>query len=282
MLAVLSTLKAIHFLVLLFFLLCFSLWIREEFITIFNRKKIASLAILKVLLLRLFGENNGFFIQEERGKFLSILLYVGTILSAILPLFFVQLSDRFDLFGNEIFLGLITNENSWLFFFGILIISEILRSLYDQSYKKIYYKIPLLLGILLTFVVYAPSFSIEQMVQYQKSFNEFGLRNYFLLKNPLGVILILNLLYTEIENPRSSFNLLNHLFFNTYIIMFIYGFLGGYGLPSILEKQNFSPGLETVILQNISLIAKFIFCIIIIWVFKFSLIKTKRVISLND
>ncbi|GEM_PF-3577988 len=282
MLVFLESIKAIHFLVLLFFLLCFSLWIREEFITIFNRKKIANLTILKVLLLRIFNENNGFYIQEKRGKFFSIALYMGTVLSAILPLFFVQLSDRFDVAGTEVYLGIISNENSWLFFFGILIISEILRSLYDPTYKKIFYKVPLLLGILLTFVIYSPSFSVEQMVQYQKSFNEYGLRNYFLINNPLGLILILNLLYTEIENPKTNFTLVNHLFFNTYIIMFIFGFLGGYGLPSILEKQNFSPGLETVLLQSISMIAKFIFCIIIVWVFKYSLIKTKRVIRLND
>jgi hypothetical protein len=282
LLVFLESIKAIHFLVLLFFLLCFSLWIREEFITIFNRKKIANLTILKVLLLRIFNENNGFYIQEERGRFFSIILYMGTVLSAILPLFFLQLSDRFDVAGTEVYLGIISNKNSWLFFFGILMISEILRSLYDPTYKKIFYKIPLLLGILLTFVIYSPSFSVKQMVQYQKSFNEYGLRNYFLINNPLGLILILNLLYTEIENPKTNFTLVNHLFFNTYIVMFIFGFLGGYGLPSILEKQNFSPGLETVLLQSISMIAKFIFCIIIVWVFKYSLIKTKRVIRLND
>ena len=271
-----------HFIVMLFFFLAFSLWIREEFITIFNRKKIAGPSIIKVLLIRVISENNGLFIKEGQSRFTSLIFYIGTILSSIIPLFFVQMSDRFDLAGSEVFLGLIGSDKSWLYFFGALSISEVFRYLYDPSYEKAFLKLPLLLALLLTFIMYSPSFSIEQMVQYQKSFSEFGLRNYFLLQNPLGLLFMLGIFYVELDNPKNDFNLINHLFLNVYIILFIFGFLGGYGLPSILEKQNLTPGVETVLLQNLSLIAKFIFTIIVIWVFKYSLIKTQRVISIND
>lgn len=279
---VIEVFRAAHFLGMLFFFLAFSLWIREEFITIFNRKKVAGFSILKVLLIRVISENNGLYLQQGRSKFFNLSMYILTLMGAILPFFFIQMSDRFDLGSSEIYFGLIGTNNSWLFFFGILILSELSRYLYDPSYLKVYAKIPLLIALLLTFVMYSPSFSVEQMVQYQKSFSELGLRNYFLLKNPIGVILMSMLFYVEVDNPKNDFTLINHLFLNTYIILFVYGFLGGYGLPSILERQNITPGWETVLLQNLSLMAKFIFSIIMIWVFKYSLIKTQKVIRLND
>lgn len=274
--------KTFHFLVMVFIFLAFSLWIREEFITIFNRKSVANFSILKVLLVRAFGENNGLYIESEKKKSLSLFYYAATIFCGIFPLFFMQMSDRIDLFGSESFLGLVTSENSWLYFFSILFLGEVFRSLYDRTYQKGFIKILILLAIMLTFVSKAPSFSIEQMVQYQKSFNEWGLRNYFLMNNPLGLVLMLLLFISEIENPKSPFTLINHIYLNTYIILFIYGFLGGYGLPSILEKQNIIPGIETVFLQNISLLAKFVFCIIVVWVFKYSLIKLEKEFHLND
>ncbi len=271
-----------HFLLMLFFFLSFSLWIREEFITIFNRKKIANFSILKVLLIRAVSENNGLFIESSSNKLKSLFLYGLTLLAGVFPLFFLQMSDRVDFFGVESFLGLISNENSWIYFFSILIGGESLRTLYEKNYKTSFLKILLLFLLLLTFLTSIPTFSIEQMVQYQKSFNEFGLRNYFLLKNPLGFILMVLIFISEINNPKSPFTLINHIFLNTYVLLFIYGFLGGYGLPSFLEKQNITPGIETILLQNISLMAKYVFCIIIIWVFKYSSIKVEKGLKLND
>ncbi|MCR9205638.1 MAG: hypothetical protein NXH75_13730, partial [Halobacteriovoraceae bacterium] len=86
-------LKSAHFLCFFIFLLGFSLWIREEFVTIFNRKKIATFSIIKVLFLRLLTEDSGFQIEENKSKTVSLFLYVGTAAFAIIPLFFIQMSD---------------------------------------------------------------------------------------------------------------------------------------------------------------------------------------------
>lgn len=278
---VVEMMKATHFVCFLTFILGFSLWIREEFITIFNRKKIATFTIIKILFLRLIGENNGYTNIEGRGKVVNLLLYIGTAAFAIAPLFFIQITDRFDFFGEEIFLGLESSNKSWLYFFTFLSLGEVFRSIYDPSYKKVFIKLTLIFALLLTFINYTSSLSVEQMVQYQKSFSENGIRNYFLLVNYFGVLFIFSLIYTEVENPRNDFNLINHLYLNTYIILFIYGFLGGFGLPSILEGSNITPGLSTIFFQNISVIAKYIFTAIVIWVLKFSLVKTKRKIDVR-
>lgn len=277
----LEVLKSFHFLVMTVFFLTFSLWIREEFITIFNRKRVASLSLIKVLIIRAFSENNGLYVDKDRPVS-SMLLYSATIVCGVLPLFFLQMSDRIDIFGNEYFFGLISSENSWLYFFCFLIIGEFLRTIYDDSYQKSFLKTLILISLLLTFLLETPSFSIEQMVQYQKSFNDFGLRNYFLIKNPLGLIFVILLFFSELDSPKSPFTLINHIYLNTYVLLFIYGFLGGYGLPSILEKQNITPGFQTVILQNISLMAKYVFCIIVVWVLKYSMIKLDKGFRLND
>lgn len=273
---VIELLKSTHFLCLFAFLLGFSLWIREEFITIFNRKKIATFSIIKVLFLRLITEDSGFHVEPNRNRLVSIILYVGTAAFAIIPLFFIQFTDRFDLLGQETFLGLHSDSKSWLYFFTTLAIGEIFRSHYDSSYKQGFIKLTLMFSLMLTFVNIISSFSVEQMVQFQKSFNESGFRNYFLLVNHLGLVFMFALIYSEIENPKNEFNLINHLYLNTYMILFIYGFLGGFGLPSILEGSSITPGLDTVIFQNLSVIAKYIFTAIIIWVLKFSLIKSRR------
>jgi heme/copper-type cytochrome/quinol oxidase subunit 3 len=273
--------KSAHFLCFFLFLLGFSLWIREEFFTIFNRKKIATFSIIKVLFLRLLTEDSGFQIEESKNKTVSLFLYVGTAAFAIIPLFFVQITDRFDFLGQETYLGLSSTNESWLYFFTFLTIGEIFRSLYDSSYKQGFVKITLMFCLMLTFINIISSFSIEQMVQFQKSFNENGIRNYFLLVNHLGLFFMGALIYTEIENPKNKFNLINHLYLNTYIVLFIYGFLGGFGLPSILEGSKITPGLDTIIFQNLSVLAKFIFTAILIWVLKFSLIKTQRRINVS-
>ena len=129
--------KAFHFLGMLFFFLAFSLWIREEFITIFNRKKIAGPSVIKVLLIRVISENNGLYINQNTAKGTSLIYYFGTVFGAILPLFFVQMSDRFDFLGSEVFLGLIGSEKSWLYFFSILP-SPILNHSVDLIYISIY------------------------------------------------------------------------------------------------------------------------------------------------
>lgn len=277
----LELIKSLHFVVMTGFFLTFSLWIREEFITIFNRKRVASFSLLKVLIIRAFSENNGLYV-DKKNPTSSLILYGATILSGVFPLFFLQMSDRVDLFGTEYFFGLISKDNSWLYFFCFLITGELLRSIYDSSYQKSFLKVLVLISLLLTFLLETPSFSIEQMVQYQKSFNEWGFRNYFLIKNPLGLVFVLILLYSELDSPKSPFTLINHIYLNSYVLLFIYGFLGGYGLPSILEKQNITPGIETALIQNISLIAKFVFCIIIVWVMKYSFIKLEKGLRLND
>ncbi|MCR9203223.1 MAG: hypothetical protein NXH75_01510, partial [Halobacteriovoraceae bacterium] len=166
-------------------------------------------------------------------------------------------------------------------FFTFLAIGEVFRTLYDSSYKQGFLKLTLMFCLMLTFINIISSFSIEQMVQFQKSFNERGIRNYFLLVNHLGLFFMGALIYTEIENPRNKFNLINHLYLNTYILLFIYGFLGGFGLPSILEGSNITPGIDTIIFQNLSVVAKYIFMAILIWVLKFSLIKTQRRIDVS-
>lgn len=274
-------LKSVHFLCFFAFLLGFSLWIREEFFTIFNRKKIATFTIIKVLFLRLLTEDSGFHLEEKRSKTVSLILYVGTAAFAIIPLFFVQMTDRFDLFGQETYLGLYSTKESWLYFFTFLSIGEVFRTLYDSSYRQGFLKLTLMFCLMLTFINIISSFSLEQMVQFQKSFNENGIRNYFLLVNHYGLFFMGALVYTEIENPKNKFNLINHLYLNTYIILFIYGFLGGFGLPSILEGSNITPGVDTIIFQNLSVLAKFIFTAILIWVLKFSLIKTQRRIDVS-
>lgn len=272
----LDILKALHFLIWVFFLLCFSLWMREEFFTIFSRKRVAGIKILKVLLLKLFSRENGLVLHGKRIFLLDYFLYSLTVFFAIFPLFFIPLSDKFDISGNEVFLGLIDCKDSWFFFFVVLIAGEVTRSVYDLNYSKYKSKIPLLLALCLTFVITSPTMTLDQMVIYQKSFSDNGLRNYFLFRNPLGLLVFIKIIYLEIENPKRTYNLIDHLYLNSYVILFIFGFLGGFGLPSILELKENSSSFLPILFQSVSVMAKFIFTIIIIWIFKYAIIKPSK------
>ncbi len=272
-------LKAAHFLFFIGFILILSIWIKEEFITIFSRKKIGGFGLLKVLILKTLSDENGYYIRARKIE--ESCLYVITVLGAILPLAFFQMSDRFPFASDEFYLGLISNENSWLFILFTLMIGELVRGYNENNTLNISIKIPLLILFLLSIQEVMSSFSVEQAIVYQKSFNSSGLRNYLVFKNPFGLFFFLSLIYQEIKNPHEPFTLINHLYLNTYLVIFVFAFLGGYGLPSILiEDEVFSP-LKTGLLQVISLMAKYFFCLILVWVFRYSLIKGSRKVLSN-
>lgn len=269
--------KASHFLIFLLFILILSIWIKEEFITIFSRKKIAGISLLKVLILKTFSDENGYVARGKKEE--GTILYVITILGAIIPMLFFQMSDKFPFGGDDFSLGILAYENSWLYIIFSLMIGELVRGYYESDYQRASVKIPLLILLLISIQTVLGSFSLEQAIVYQKSFNEAGLRNYLIFKNPFGLLFFLLLIYQEIKNPNESFTLINHLYMNVYILIFVFGFLGGYGLPSVLiEDEVFSP-LKTAALQVISLVAKYFFCLILIWVLKYSLIKNSKKVT---
>lgn len=269
-------LKAAHFLCILLFFVAFSYWVKEEFFLVFIKKKPKNLFSLKTYALRLLSNNPTFNLINGGSKGYINFLYIGAILFGTSPLFFVQFTDKFDLFGYEIFFGLISSDQSWLYFVAFCSLGEIFRTFLEPSYKTGLLKITLLFGLLLTFLNENLGFSIEHMIQYQKSFSEDGIRNYLLFKNNIGLILIFIIIFLEIENPKKQLGLISHLYLTVYSILFIFAFLGGFGLPSILEDSNIKPSLNTIFLQNISIIIKFIFITIIIWALKFTIIKARR------
>ena len=267
--------KASHFILVYLVLLIFSLWIREEFATIFKRKSFVSFRALRITVIRLLLQKSGLGELRDARTIQNIFLMA----LVFLPTLFLPLSDRFDFFGSEAMLGIIDIDNSLTYVFAFLIIGEITKSIVKKELAGLCKRVPALFIVYYSLVILGPSLSIEQMVQYQKSFGELGLRNYLLIKNPYGAFFLAYLIIDELSNPRDEFELLDHLSLNGYILLFIYCFLGGYGLPSLLEKQNISPGLLTLSLQTLSLCAKFVFCIIVFWVFRFSSIRAVRRIS---
>lgn len=276
MLEVVELIKAAHFIIFFSLIFTLSIWIKEEFITIFNRKRIAGLGLLKVLIVKTISEENGYHQEVGRSKLENIALYLCSILGALLPLLYFQLADPQTILDMDLTLGIINVENSWLFIFYILITGELIRGYYEKEFMRTSLKVPLLLLLLITFYEVIPSFSVEQFIQYQKSFGESGLRNYLLFKNPIGLIVFALIIFLEIRNPNEEFSLINNLYLNTYILLFVFSFLGGYGLPSVLSESDFVIGSKIIILQTISLLAKYFFCLILVWVLKYSLIKETR------
>ena len=271
-----ESVKAAHFLAIYLILLVFSLWIREEFATIFKRKSFVSFRALRITIIRLLLQKSG--VGEFRSA--QTLQNVFLIVLTFIPALFLPLSDRFDFLGDEAMLGILDVENSLTYVFCFFLLTEITRATINKELSGFCKRVPILFIIYYSLLIYGPSLSLEQMVQYQKSFGEYGLRNYLLLKNPLGAIALAYLIIDELSNPKDDFELVDHVSLNGYILLFIYCFLGGYGLPSILEKQNISPGVFTLAMQTLSLCAKFVFSIIVFWVFRYSSIRsTRRILS---
>lgn len=268
----LEALKASHFIFVYLALLIFSLWIREEFATIFKRKSFVSLSALKITLVRLLLQRSGVGDIRNKRTIQNVILLILTFI----PSLYLPLSDRFDFMGSDATLGIINVENSLTYIFVLLMIAEVYRAVINHEVSGLCKRIPALFIVFYSLLIFSPSLSLEQMVQFQKSFSEFGLRNYFIIRNPCGAAFLAYLVIDELSNPRDDFELVDHVSLNGYILLFIYCFLGGYGLPSMIEKQNISPGLFTVSMQTISLIAKFVFSIIIFWVFRFSSIRSAR------
>jgi hypothetical protein len=264
--------KASHFIFVYLVLLIFSLWIREEFATIFKRKSFVSFRALRITVIRLLLQKSGLGAVNSKRTFQNVFLMI----LAFTPALFLPLSDRFDVLGNEASLGIISVDNSLTYIFCFLIIFEVSRSVINQEISGLCKRVPALFIVYFSLVLMGPSLSLEQMVQYQKSFGDLGLRNYLLVINPVGALFLAYLIVDELSNPRDDFELVDHLSLNGYILIFIYCFLGGYGLPSILEKQNIVPGMFTLTMQTLSLCAKFVFSIIIFWVFRYSSIRSTR------
>lgn len=272
----LAVIKNLHFLLIYFLLISITIWVREEFKSVFRRKEAIKTRSLKLLLTKILVEQSGRYSADNKKSVLRTFEFFLLLIALPVPLAFIPLSDRFDFMGSEISLGIINGTNTLLIYIVLMIFCEWLRDVYNKSFGRSAFKIVILLSMLVTFLDFSFSHSFEQIVQYQKSFNEFGFRNYFLFKNPLGFILLSFAIADELKSVNDEYSLIDHGFLLNYLVLFLYCFIGGYGLPSILEKQNIEPGLNTVLLQNISLVSKYLFTIIILWVLRYSLIRARR------
>jgi len=272
----LAVLKTLHFLLIYFLLISITIWVREEFKSVFGRKDAIKVRSLKLLLTKVLVEQSGRYSINNKKSFLRSFEFFVLLIALPMPLAFLPLSDRFDFLGSEVSLGVTNGTNTLLVYIVIMIFCEWLRDLYSKNFGRSAFKIVILLSVMVTFLDFNFSYSFEQIVQYQKSFNEFGFRNYFIFKNPLGFLLLFFAIADELRSVNDEYSLIDHGFLLNYLVLFLYCFIGGYGLPSILEKQNIEPGFNTVLLQNISLVSKYLFTIIILWVLRYSLIRARR------
>ncbi len=139
-----EALKASRFIFVYLVLLIFSLWIREEFATIFKRKSFVSFRALRITIIRLLLQKSGLGTINSRRTFQNVYLMI----LAFTPALFLPLSDRFDFLGNEAALGIISVDNSLTYIFSFLIIFEISRSVINQEISGLCKRVPAL------FVVY--------------------------------------------------------------------------------------------------------------------------------
>jgi len=267
---------SIHFLFILFSTLSLMLWVQEEFESILKRKKMVGIKFLQISLYKKVFENNNL----KRESIFKTTIASLRLLLTILPIMLIPFSSEVSLYGTHFKLGLFDNSNSFLLFVFILIVNELIRPLLTNDSVMSEKNILLLIIFLSSFLLVDKFYNLSEIIEYQNTYTSFGIRKYLIYINPIGAIALFQIIINEIDNPSDSFDIVKLSLINSYLILFIFCFLGGYSAPTFFDFENRS--IMNALVSIISFFSKYIFILVSIWVYRFVFVKRKKEIIFNE
>ncbi len=273
---IVETIIALHFLVILLGCFGLMLWVQEEFESILKRKKIVGFSFLKISFYKKAFENNNL---KRESAFRSTIASLRFFLT-IGPLLLIPFSDTVLLYGEEFKLGIVQYENSFILFIFLLIVNELIRPLLSNDRAMSEKNILMFMIFISSFLLIGKFYSFTEIIEYQNTYTEFGIRRYLIYLNPIGAIALFQIIINEIDNPSDSFDIVKLSLINCYLTLFIFCFLGGFSAPTFFNFENRS--VINAIVCTVSFISKYIFILVSIWVYRFVFVKRKREIVFNE
>ena len=267
---------SIHFLFILFSSLSLMLWVQEEFESILKRKKMVGLKFLQISFYKKVFENNNL----KRDSIFKTSIASLRLFLTILPIMLIPFSSEVSLYGTHFKLGLLDLANSFLLYIFILIVNELIRPLLTDDSAMSEKNILLLVIFLSSFLLIDKFYSFTEIIEYQNTYTNFGIRKYLIYINPIGAIALFQIIINEIDNPSDNFDIVKLSLINCYLVLFIFCFLGGYSAPTFFDFENRS--IMNAIVSIISFFSKYVFILVSIWVYRFVFVKRKKEIIFNE
>ncbi len=252
------------------------LWVQEEFESILKRKKMVGLTFLQISFYRKIFENNNLKRETSLKTFVTGIRFFLTIL----PLMLIPFSSEISLYGESFQLGIVSYQYSFLLFIFILILNELIRPLITEDSAMAEKNILLFILFIGSFLFVEKFYSFDQIIEYQNTYADIGIRKYLVYINPIGAIALFQVIINEIDNPSDNFDIVKLSLINCYLTLFIFCFLGGYSSPKFFnfEDRSLLNGLVSIF----SFLSKYIFVLVSIWVYRFVFVKRKKEIIFNE
>lgn len=268
--------KALHIVFVISFTLGLVIWVYSEFESILRRKAMIGFGFMRISFFRKIFVENNLFGKEAAINFVQAL----RLILLIVPFLIYPYSETYKLLGDDVSLGIINVDNNIFIVLMLLIAFDLLGHIIGKSIYITQRKIFLFFIVSASLIFVADDLNFKYLLAEQAKFLDIGVRKYFIFLNPIGAIALFKIIGVELENPNERFDLLNALAICNYILLFIFLFLGGYSTPSIFQAME-KPSV-LILMSVVSLFAKFVFLLVVVWVYRYVFINKKQELVVND